>query len=138
MACNFAKHLVWMKATRIEAEAAVTATNRNAQIDGVAKGKVIGRRESIYHSLDEFLKQCDLLRLQSAREQCFKLMVEMGDPSSPYYWSDLASDLKGVEGAIQNELSRCSFAFIPPGKDEFFEKDALFGEEVTNAFPSAE
>jgi hypothetical protein len=51
---------------------------------------------------------------------------------------EIAREIEGVINAATLELADKKFAFIPPGKDEYFEQAALFGEKVNDAFPSAE
>ena len=49
----------------------------------------------------------------------------------------VASELTRLGRAIRKELISLKFAYIPPSKAEFFERDELFGEAVNDAFPSA-
>jgi hypothetical protein len=50
---------------------------------------------------------------------------------------ELVRELKGIRDAVEKELRQRKFAFIPTGKDKFFEQEKLFGEAVHTAFPSA-
>ena len=49
----------------------------------------------------------------------------------------LESELSGLRHSILSELQQRKFVFVEPGKAGFFEQDALFGEKVNSAFPSA-
>ncbi len=50
---------------------------------------------------------------------------------------DLLNDLDMIEMSFRNELSGPLIFRIAPDKNRYFEKDDLFGPEVTKAFPSA-
>jgi len=49
----------------------------------------------------------------------------------------LESELSGLRYSILTELRYCKMAFIEPQRATFFEQEALFGQAVKKAFPSA-
>jgi hypothetical protein len=51
--------------------------------------------------------------------------------------AEVATELHGLRMSILDEASDRKFAFIPKDKVAFFEQEALFGNAVNDAFPSA-
>jgi hypothetical protein len=137
---NFSRHMVWLEKKRTEASRAVKEAGRNCQVLEVENGLVSGERQSIYSSLESLSKECSQLNLHTTCQRVFELLVEVGNPHKECYWSEIESGLKGIQWAIDKELLSLDFAFIPPKKARFFEKDdddALFGKAVYDHFESA-
>ena len=72
------------------------------------------------------------------------LAREKADPGSvfsigiaPYTYADLLNDLDTLDMSFSNELQEELIFRIAPDKNNYFEKDDLFGPEVSHAFPSA-
>jgi hypothetical protein len=136
-AYNFGKQLTGIEKMRHQAMDAVKVAGRDAKVIGIESGKVIGERNAIYKYLEDFAKECDTLKLESSIKRTVELMIQIGDPSKEFHWTDVESGLKGIQWAVESDLMFRDFAFIPPAKSEFFEKDDLFGESVNKAFPVA-
>jgi hypothetical protein len=49
----------------------------------------------------------------------------------------IASEIHGLRTSIMNQAGELKFVFVPPILTCFFEKEALFGPNVFDAFPSA-
>jgi len=130
---NFGKHLIWIEHTRANAAKAVKEATRNYQV-------LHDERVQIYKCLENFCKECNKINLNSTYQRTFELMVQVGNPNKPCYWSDIESGLQGVQWAVESELLMHCFTFIPEDKEKYFERDgqnALFGKEVYQNFESA-
>ena len=58
-------------------------------------------------------------------------------PYEKYIGSDLVNDLDAIDISFCSELHEQWILRIASGKTDYFEKDDLFGPEVSGAFPSA-
>jgi hypothetical protein len=58
-------------------------------------------------------------------------------PYEKYAYPDLANDLAAIDISFSSELHEELIFRIASGKNDYFEKDDLFGPEVSSAFPSA-
>lgn len=69
-----------------------------------------------------------------AIEHCRTLLtVHSGDR----YYQEMATVFHAIWTAMTEEIREFRFAFIEPKNAVFFEKDGLFGDKVSTAFPSA-
>lgn len=139
-AYNFVQHLHWIEKKRTQAAHAVKEAGRNAQVDGIENHLVTGERQMIDKCLENFSKDCSALKFSTTYQRAFELMVQVGNPHKPCYWSDIESGLQGIQWAVETELPLNTFVFIPSDKSQFFERDcekALFGEKVYQNFKTA-
>lgn len=131
-AYNFAKHLLWIERKRTQAFNAAKEAGRNCEVNS-------DERQLIYKCLENFSRDCAELKFATTYQRAFELMVQVGVPHKPYYWSDIESGLQGIQWAVENELLLNTFVFIPSNKSPFFERDgdkALFGNKVYQNFKS--
>jgi hypothetical protein len=61
--------------------------------------------------------------------------VQLFNPGLKY--EEIAIRLEPIESALKHELEGKVFVYIPHGKTQFFEQDALFGPKINEHFPSA-
>lgn len=137
---HFGTIWVWTEKKRTMAHNAVKEAGRNSQVDGVENGLVVRERMNIYKCLEDFLNECNKLELHSTFQRAEELMVQVGNPHKPCYWSDIETGLTGIQWAIEHELTFRHFAYIPQAKVDYFENDgefALFGIRVFKNFKSA-
>jgi hypothetical protein len=98
-------------------------------------------------SVEHVEQFADNLKLIETNGRCkrFKRSLEMtmkifpGGVLKKMTSEEIASEIGGIQESLQNELWERRFAFIPPEKAEFFEKDgdaALFGDKVYQNFKS--
>ena len=98
--------------------------------------------EELLASMKQECKKLELhytLAMVRSIEANYKNKVAETDTyfSKGYIESDLLHDLNTLDMSFSNELGSDLIFRIASNKNEYFEKDALFGSEVTNAFPSA-
>jgi hypothetical protein len=98
-----------------------------------------GYKDSVLKYLMILAPLCDRLELRasnerqkSIRRRIFGLVDVQG-----FQTQMMAAALEDLLTAIDGDCSGLHFAFIPSGKVQFFEQDALFGDAVNAAFPSA-
>jgi hypothetical protein len=58
-------------------------------------------------------------------------------PMKPLSPAEINAEIEGIQESFKKELKERKFAFIPSGKDRFFERDALFGPVVHQNFKGA-
>ncbi len=86
--------------------------------------------------LAESSKHCRTLDLKHSLEYIEMIERDFNTHIEGYCppYGDTALHLRNLWNEMQREISEKHFAFIP--RFDFFEKDNLFGEEVSQAFPS--
>jgi hypothetical protein len=114
---------------------------------GVKRLKVLQTRHpqimpsgvQIEQVLDRFrpiAKKCDELKLDYAKERLRTFMTDLQNEQLGTY-EVIENETAQVCLAMQRELWTKHFIYIPGAKENFFEQDALFGDDVTKNFPSA-
>jgi hypothetical protein len=97
-------------------------------------------------SVEEVERYSQKLELIETAGRCkrFKRTLEMStavwpvvNPDLKLTSAEMVSEIDGIQEALANEMEQRKFVFILPGKDQWFEQDALFGKNVGVAFPSA-
>jgi len=78
---------------------------------------------------------CDQLEL-AVSSQFLEYYVRSFSENIPFF-NDVKSCLENFQIAFYAELRKRLFVFVPPHFAGAFEQEALFGEEVNRAFPSA-
>ncbi len=74
-----------------------------------------------------------------SRAKNFRWFIEQSlDGGMPLSPRQCITEIDGLLGSIIDELKDRKFTFIPLLKTDYFEHDALFGQEVKVAFPSAQ
>jgi hypothetical protein len=136
-AFNFGGHVKWLERKRKAAQRIVATEGRDSQVPGVENNRVVEERHEIYKCLDSLGHLCSEMQMHTSYQRCFGLLVRVGNPNVPCYWTQVEEGLQEIQWALEHALIMRKFAFIPPGKDKYFERDDLFGEAVNKAFPSA-
>ena len=95
--------------------------------------------EKVKASLDKPLAEleelCEALGLKVAIQKVGTIRANLKETDLKK--SDMASDFKGLEEIIAYEIKSHLFLYIEPGKVRFYSSLHLFGEEVSDQFPSA-
>jgi hypothetical protein len=133
---NFYKLSLWIDRQRILAAHAVKDAGRNSQVHGVENGLLVGERRLFYTSFEAFREECEKLNLYTTCQRIFELTAQIGNPIQSCYWSEIESGLKGIQWAMERDLTLPNFAYFHPKKAEYFEREKLFGEKVFNDFPA--
>jgi hypothetical protein len=115
---------------------------------GISKEMVEQGTNILILCVDNVKEHAEELKLVEAKGRCerFKRSLEMsiapiqglGTTWKEMPKGEMVSEIDGILEAVAKELKQRKFAFIPPGKDDFFEKEELFGHVVAEKFPSAE
>jgi hypothetical protein len=92
-------------------------------------------RKDVLRALDEWESDCQQILLDKSVSRIAHMKTSL-IPSS-MLCTVFASDIHGLRIEIMNEAAKLQFVFIPPDRAVFFEKEALFGQTVLDAFPSA-
>jgi hypothetical protein len=79
--------------------------------------------KQILEALKPMLYAANLMMADNRLRDFYLLL---GSPITP---ETLKSEIGGLQKTIIRELADKKFAFIPPGNDQFFERDDLFGKE---------
>ncbi|MGO8836325.1 MAG: hypothetical protein ACLQAH_08480 [Limisphaerales bacterium] len=100
-------------------------------------------KQQLQRLLKKFLEHCDALQFNEAEGRIYELQNRLGglirpDSVAVLTFQVIESELQGLQNAIDVELAHRKFAYIPTQKADFFEQDALLGESVSKAFPSAQ
>jgi len=98
------------------------------------------------HSVEELTKTtttaeqlCISLELGSAADLPIQaLREEIGKRKLRLPWSITGQGLDAARRGIITELEKRKFAYIPLANAKYFERERLFGEEIYDAFPSAQ
>jgi hypothetical protein len=93
-------------------------------------------REGMSESLLAMHKECEVLDLASTADLIMFMGSELQRKGEDYNYNDLLKDVETLSFSFANDLRKRFFFRIPDNKQDFFQKDDLFGVEVTQAFPS--
>jgi hypothetical protein len=93
--------------------------------------------ESTRSTLEELQKQSFAIGLANSNTQISDALAHIGHSQGDRSASAVAVRLEVVEAAIRYDLSRRHFLWVNPGRNEYLDQDALFGDRVRDAFPSA-
>jgi hypothetical protein len=66
----------------------------------------------------------------------WRLTTELGN-GTRFTPAVLARDLQGIMFQAYNAISKRNFAYIPPGNDQYFEQEKLFGDKVYDKIEAA-
>jgi len=85
-------------------------------------------------SLTAMRAECDKLDLTSTADLVLHIQSEVSRTDKEYSNGDLRNHLDTLDASFANELRRKSCFLIAQEKDKYFQKDDLFGPEVSGAF----
>ena len=101
---------------------------------------------AVLKTIDDVRYHCLKLGLKESEDHCDKLNNWLKDPSyhrfppggaiPPSGFQYIYRALEGIAAKLRLELTMIRFAGIPENLVQFFEQDALFGEQVNKAFQS--
>jgi hypothetical protein len=87
-------------------------------------------------SLTAMRAECDKLDLTSTTDLILHIESDVSRTDKEYSSGDLRNHLDTLSAAFASELRRKSCFLIAQEKDKYFQKDDLFGPEVSTAFRS--
>lgn len=90
----------------------------------------------INKSLVDMHRECEILNIVSTADLISFMQSEIRRKRSDYSYNDLLKDVETLSFSFANELRKRFFFRIPDSKQSYFQKDNLFGLEVSTAFPS--
>jgi hypothetical protein len=94
-------------------------------------------RAAINKALLDMHKQCELLDIVATPDLILFMQSEIHRKGDDYNYNDLLKDVETLSFSFTNELRKRFFFRIPDNRQEYFQKDDLFGLEVSVAFPSS-
>jgi hypothetical protein len=86
--------------------------------------------------LSRLKRQCDNLELITSGDRIWRFDRRLEEKLC--HCEDIATELNQISNVIDCELDEKTLAYIPSARAAFFEQEALFGDLVRKAFPSAE
>src|SRR4030095_4078483 len=90
----------------------------------------------INKSLIDMHGQCEVLDVVSTADLIAFMQSEIRRKGRDYNYNDLLKDVETLSFSFANELRKRFFFRIPDSKQSYFQKDNLFGPEVSAPFPS--
>jgi hypothetical protein len=98
-----------------------------------------GDKEALLKQLEALHRLCEKLELPASHDRersLHRRLIGFVDLEGCQH-NVIAASLEDLLHSIEMECNHIHLAFIPAAKVQFFEKEALFGEGVNAAFPSA-
>jgi hypothetical protein len=96
-----------------------------------------GEQESLKRTLADLRHYCVWLYQTEAIGRIDKFSIKLSEPNHCSFLV-IHSEIEGIRLSVIEELKGCKFAHIPMPSVQYFERDALFGPDVDEAFPSVD
>jgi len=93
-------------------------------------------REEISNSLGAMRTECETLDLDDTSGLISFIESELRRKGESYTYNDLLKDIETISFSFARGLGKRFFFILSDDKKKYFQKDDLFGVEVTQAFPS--
>ncbi|MGH2639414.1 MAG: hypothetical protein ACRDF4_09070, partial [Rhabdochlamydiaceae bacterium] len=88
--------------------------------------------------LRELQDQLSLIELNHARDEVVTLREEIGyDPPFRCSYNELHARLRTIRESVTRDFGKRLFLYVPLEKSGFCDRDHLFGEKVSDSFPSS-
>ncbi len=102
------------------------------------QGDALVPREMVEKAYKPFVeytrRECELLQLQAGKDRCDKFLIALRDALP---WSELGTQAKVLQEAIQAELLYRRFAFVPMEKAEIWDKRSVSWSRIWEKFQEA-
>jgi hypothetical protein len=95
-------------------------------------------RKELSECLEAMRRECEAIGLDSTSGLISFIESELQRKDAAYTHNDLLKDVETLGFSFTSELRKRFFFIIPDDKKKYFQKDNLFGVEVTKAFPSCD